>query len=278
MSSPTQQGERQPILFVALGRQRTGKTTFLNGLVQSLDEGGADFAVWNADTQNRTYNLSAFRKDVLVPPSTEASEVKAWIEARLTRMVEERRDVIADIGGGVTPFSRLVEEVPIVRMLKRRGIRLVVAHVVGPEKADLDYMEGYAADELLTPEATLIVLNQGLVASERSVDYAFSEVMASKALMREIDRGARPAFMPRLSCMHLVTDRGLTFREAAEGVSKAGHEPMSFIDQERVAIWWERAFPRFIADIPSLWLPALRAERDRNQQPKAKPAKPIAAE
>ena len=50
-------------------------------------------------------------------------------------------------------------------MLGRRGIRLVLAHVIGPEKADLDYLEQFMANGLFVPEATLLILNAGLVLS-----------------------------------------------------------------------------------------------------------------
>jgi hypothetical protein len=70
-----------------------------------------------------------------------------------------------------------------------------------------------------------------------------------------IDHGAHLVMMPPLSCMSQVTDRGLTFSEAAEGVIKSDRPRLSFFDQERVAIWWQKAVPAFIASIPPLWLP-----------------------
>ena len=45
-------------MFV-VGRQRVGKTVFLNVLAQYGREHGADFEIWDADISNASNNLSA---------------------------------------------------------------------------------------------------------------------------------------------------------------------------------------------------------------------------
>lgn len=258
MSNATSPAEdRRPILIIVVGRQRVGKTTLLNTTVQFLRAHGGEVVVWNADKLNRTYSLSNFSQDVLEPPSADSEDVKAWLEERFTHLAEHRYDAVLDIGGGDTPLARLVEEVPIVRTLERRGIRVLLVHVVGPEMADLDYLERFLADSLLAPEATLIVLNDGLVLTGRSAEFAFANIRQHDALIDAALNGAKVVLMPKLSCMSQVTDRGLTFADAMNGVNKPGVPPLSFFDQERVAVWWERDLPTFFASIPSLWLPAM---------------------
>jgi hypothetical protein len=46
--------------MIVVGRQRVGKTSFLNALAQHLGGRGADFAIWDADQMNATHNMSAF--------------------------------------------------------------------------------------------------------------------------------------------------------------------------------------------------------------------------
>lgn len=249
--------DRQSVVIVVVGRQRVGKTSFLNATVQFLRAHGGEVVVWNADKLNRTYSLSMFSSDVLEPTGADAEDVKAWLEDRFTHLVEHRYDAVLDIGGGDTPLARLVEEVPIVRTLERRGIRMLLVHVLGPEMADLDYLERFMSENLLTPEATLIVLNNGLVLSGRSAHFAFAAVKEHPALLEAIEHGAKLVLMPRLSCMSQVTDRHLTFVDAMNGVTKPGTPSLSFFDQERVAVWWEREMPQFFASIPALWLPAM---------------------
>jgi hypothetical protein len=250
--------DRRPVLIIAVGRQRVGKTSFLNTTVQFLRAHGAEFVVWNADRLNRTYSLSLFHQDVLEPPSSDPEDVKAWLEERFADLVRRNYDAVLDIGGGATPLASLVAEVPIVASLARRGVRLVLVHVLGPELADLDYLESFLAENLLAPEATVIVLNAGLVLTGRSAAFAFAAVKQHPALGDAIKKGAEVVLMPRLACMSQVTDRGLTFEEAMNAVQKPGHPPLSFLDQERVAIWWERELPAFYGLIPPLWLPAVR--------------------
>ena len=53
-------GGRKPVLMVVVGRQRVGKTSFLNALAQYLQERGAEFAIWDTDQMNTTNNMSVF--------------------------------------------------------------------------------------------------------------------------------------------------------------------------------------------------------------------------
>ena len=249
--------DRRPIVTVIVGRQRVGKTSVANATVQFIRAHGGEVVVWNADKLNRTYSLSIFHQDALEPPSVDPEDVKAWLEDRFTHLIQDRYDAVLDIGGGDTPLARLVQEVPIVRTLERRGIRVLLVHVVGPEMADLDYLERFLAENLFTAEATLIVLNDGLVLTGRSANFAFTSVRQHPALLNAVQHGAKVVLMPKLACMSQVTDRGLTFTDAMNGVNKPGAAPLSFFDQERVATWWENELPLFFMSIPALWLPAM---------------------
>ena len=270
MTTTNGEPERRPILFITIGRQRVGKTTTLNTIVQFVHARGGRFVVWNGDRLNQTYNLAQFHKDVVEPPTAGFDEVQVWLEDRIRDQVQHGYDAVLDIGGGETPLNRLMEELPFVQSLERRGIRVVVAHIVGPEKADLDYLSHFSGHQLAAPEATLIVLNAGLVMSGRSAANAFAAVREHKAFQATINQGARVAMMPLLSCMSQVTDRGLTFAEAINGVTKPGLEPLSFFDQERVAIWWEKNVPGFFGMIPPLWLPAMTTPEEHEAEKAAR--------
>ena len=51
---------RRPILMVVVGRQRVGKTTVVNTIIQKARKGGEDLRIWNADTNNTSCNLGMF--------------------------------------------------------------------------------------------------------------------------------------------------------------------------------------------------------------------------
>ena len=115
--SPQQapEDEREPVLLVAVGRQRVGKTTLLNALVEIYRKAGSDIEVWNADLHNRTHTLSLFHEDALSPrPGASIEDQRAWIEERVRSQVKHRRDVVLDVGGGLTALNTLVEQVRLV--------------------------------------------------------------------------------------------------------------------------------------------------------------------
>ena len=255
MPFETLKRDRKPVLMIVVGRQRVGKTTFLNALAQHLRGQGASFEIWDADKMNATNNMSLFHREALQPTSVDPEDVKAWLEQRFTDLVERRFDAMLDVGGGDTPLARLVAEVPIATTLEDEGVRVVVVHVVGPDLADLDYLDRFEQDDLFAPEATLIVMNGGLVLSGRSLDFAFQQINDHDTITRSLTKGARIVEMPRLACMGAVTDRGLAFEDAMNGKVGADGRNLVLLDRPRVRKWWTKEFPEMVRCIPAEWLP-----------------------
>jgi hypothetical protein len=242
-------------LIVVLGRQRVGKTTVMNACVQYCRALGGQIEVWNADQQNRTHTLSTFFADAAEPPAGGLADVQGWIEEQLSGLVRQGGNVALDAGGGLTGFSNLASEVPIVGTLEDLGIKIVALFCVGPEQADLDYLDQFAHADGLLPEATAIILNSGLVLSGRSSGGAFAAVRANGALRRAAGRGAKVFTFPGLPCMSEVTDRGIAFADAAVGLVKPGQDPMQLFDPVRVHRWWTKEIPTFFGKFPPGWLP-----------------------
>jgi hypothetical protein len=245
---------RPPIVWIALGRQRVGKTALLNTAVQFFRRSGNPVRVWNADQQNRSHTLSQFYKDAEHVPAGGIEDAKLWIEQRLEDLLECRYDAVLDVGGGATGFSKLVQEVPLLETLEAQDVRLVGLFCTGPERADLDYLEQYAEAEMFMPAASMIVLNAGLVLSGRSATGAFTPVVQHPVVKRALLREAQTAVFPQLACMSQVTDRGLTFQEAMDGVGNNGLAPLSLFDRARVHRWWSRDIPTFFGSFPPEWL------------------------
>ena len=65
MPFETLNDDRKPVLMIVVGRQRVGKTTFLNALAQYLRGQGASFEIWDADKMNATNNMSLFHQEAL---------------------------------------------------------------------------------------------------------------------------------------------------------------------------------------------------------------------
>lgn len=248
--------ERRSVLLVALGRQRVGKTTVLSAAVQYFGSQGCEFEVWNADQQNRSHSLSTFFPEALVPPVGGMVDGRLWVEERLNDQVKRRVNAVLDPGGGWTGFSSLVEDIPLVGVLGEQGVQVVALFCVGAERADLDYLEHYAEADLFMPQATMIVMNAGLVLSGQSAAGAFAPVRDHPAVRAAVLRGARIAVLPALGCMSKVTDMGVMFADAADGRARPGEEPLSFFDRARVNRWWRIEMPEFFRQFPAEWLPA----------------------
>ena len=250
-----------PVTAIVCGRGRVGKTVIANAIVQFCRQRGARLEVWNSDQQNQTHSLSLFHADALRPATDDAEEKRLWFERNLGRQIKERFDVVFDMAGGDPMIRHLSRDVRLVKSMERRGTRAVAWHVLGPEPADLDYLRLSMEGGLFMPTATLVVLNTGLVTSGRSVDAAFAEVCGHEVVLDALNKGAKMVWFPRLICMGAVVDQGLTFEEASRGVTKAGHEPLSFTDETRVEIFWEDEVPKFFAAIPAHWLPEMSVGR-----------------
>ncbi len=250
---------RRPVLIIAVGRQRVGKTTLLNVMIEVYRAHGADIEIWNADLHNRSHTLTLFHGDALEPAAqTSMEDQKQWLEERVMTMVTHRRDTVLDVGGGLTALNTLVEEMRLVEMLEKRGIRLVLLYVLGNERADLDYLERFAQDGMFMPKSTLVVFNAGLLTSGRSAKTAFGALMSHKAVKAAVEAGAEIIQMPALSCMAAVTDRGQSFSDFAAGKQVSGHPESSFFDHERVWLWLNRDMPQFFLMIPPEWMPATK--------------------
>lgn len=260
-SLSTEQGA-MPVLLMPVGRGRVGKTVLGNTLAQYYRGRGATLRIWDMDLQTTSHGLAAFHSDAEVPPPGGVADLARWLETRINEQALSIRagrpfDALLGVGGGDLLIKQLAQEVRLVRTLERMGIRPVAMHVVGPDKADLDYLSQVVQDELFLPTSTLIALNAGLVADGRSIEHAFDSILTHPALMAAMARGAQVVRFPALTPMRQVTDSKLHFADAADGKPPAVGEPLSFFDMERVSIWWEEAVPDFFHKIDPLWMPVL---------------------
>ena len=249
---------------IVCGRGRVGKTVIANTLVQFCRQRGARLEVWNSDQQkSRPIVSDLFHADALRPATDDGEEKRLWFERESwpAKKIKERFDVVFDMAGGDPMIRHLARDVRLVKSMERRGTRAVAWHVLGPEPADLDYLKLSMEGGLFMPAATLVVLNTGLVTSGRSVDAAFAELCGHEVVLDALNKGAKMVWFPRLICMGAVVDQGLTFEEASQGVTKPGHEPLSFTDETRVEIFFEDEVPKFFAAIPAHWLPAMSGGR-----------------
>jgi len=249
--------ERQPVTGFVCGRGRVGETVLANTLVQFCRQHGARLEVWNSDRQNETHSLNVFHADASQPATDDPEEKRLWFEGNLDRQVRGRFDAVMDMAGGDPMVRYLGRDIQLVRTMERRGVRSVAWHVLGPDAADLDYLRFSMEGGLFMPAATLLVINTGLVGGGRAVEKAFDDVCSHPVVIEAVEQGAKLVWFPKLICMSVVSEQGLSFDEAMRGTTKPGYASMSFTDEARVEIFWKDHVPAFFAEIPPDWLPSM---------------------
>jgi len=245
----------KPVLWVAVGRQRVGKTALLSTAAQFLRARGVELDVWNGDQQNQLHGVSRFFEDASEAPVGAIGRGKRWIEQRVEEQIRTRRSAVLDTGGGFTGFGALVEDVPLVDALSSEGIRVVGLFVVGPDEADLAYLEAFAASRQFMPSASIVVLNEALVVGLEPFEDAFATLLAHPTIHAARARGAEAVRFPALACMSAIAEQGLSFEAVLRGEVRAGHEPFGFFNRLRLRHWWEKEIPAFFAEFPPAWLP-----------------------
>ena len=103
-----------------------------------------------------------FFPDAEEVPNGGIEDGKSWIEGRIEDLIKHRYDAVLDVGGGATGFARLIQEVPLLEAIEGSAVRVVGLFCIGPETADLDYLEQFAEVDMFMPAASVIVLNAGL--------------------------------------------------------------------------------------------------------------------
>lgn len=129
--------------------------------------------------------------------------------------------------------------------------------MLGTEAGDVDYLDTLLNKNAFLPKRCVIILNEGLVASGRSPVAAFESIINHPVVRKARDVEAVTAFMPALSCMAAVIDRGLSFPDFADGAQTPGFPRTSIFDRTRVRRWFEDDMPAFFNAILSSWLPRL---------------------
>lgn len=248
--------ETQPVLMIAVGRGRVGKTTVLNIFGQYFRKRDARLAMWNIDPHTRSGSLSEFFDDVDEPDHGGLSDRGKWLEAKISEQSAGGFDALVDVGGGDLVLSRMAANINLNRVAAKMGIKLVMIHVLGTDPGDLDHFRTNWASRI-SGCPTILVMNAGLLDPEASPLTEFRHVFESDVVRKAHESGARSLLLPLLGCMKQVVERRVSFDDAGLDVFPGGVSPMSPFDQERVFQWWNEEIPPLIERLPREWLPRI---------------------
>jgi hypothetical protein len=246
------------LLMIIRGRGRVGKTVVANSIGQFFRAAGAHLEIWSLDPQDRPDSLCHFFDDVRFPGKLQPLDCQRWLEAMIQEQRAQRYNVLLDIASAYDfIIMKLRRDADFTATLETDGIRPVGIFPVGTDLGDLDHLRRHLEERLMPAEAILVVLNQGIV-GQGSLRGAFEAVKADPVIRIAESHGAVVAEMPELGCMRDVVKRRLTFQVAANDRRLVRmDDPLSFFDQERVGIWWEKSLPRFFRTIPASWMPRI---------------------
>ncbi len=258
---------RLPVLIVAVGRGRVGKTTFLNIVGQRFRERGAKLDVWNIDPHGESGSIDAFFPDVRRPDYAGLDDRRGWLERAIEEQSAAQHDVLLDVGGGDLVLQTMLHDLELSTIAETMGVRVVIAQLLGPIVADIDHfdatlLKGSGKNLNSRKAEMLFVLNAGLIRGDASPLKAFDPIFASSLIMDAMANGAAITMLPQLKCLDAVLERGLTFRDASDRKTPAGVAPLSIFDVSRVYKWWTEGLDTMFSRIPADWLPYVETESD----------------
>lgn len=224
-----------PKLVFTLGRGTRGKTMFTRWVSDRAMQTGRGILV--ADADRSCPNLSAYLENVSSPPSASTADMRDWFGAFCEQVIERRMAAIVDFAGGDPLLRRLAREIGLVEFLQAYGVQAVAVHLIGPSRDDLAILRDLEAGRLFAPEATILVLNEGLVPRGYRARGAYADVVTHPIFQAALGRGARAAWMPYLRPALQIEKRRLTFAAAEAGMRKAGQAPISPRHRQTVANW-----------------------------------------
>ncbi len=149
-------------------------------------------------------------------------------------------------------LKQLARRIGLVRFLEVNGIDTVAVHLIGPERDDLAYLRDLESDGLVTPEATILVLNESLAPQNLSIKAAFQPVLEHSIFKAALNRGAKLVWMPRLDIAHEINARRLSFTAAEAGAATEGVPPLGPWNRQLITMWL-RAMEHNFATVGS-WL------------------------
>jgi hypothetical protein len=244
-------GMTVPKLILALGRGKTGKSTFIRWAAETALERGAEPVIADADRTNAT--LAAFFENVTRPESPEDEDVRLWLNDFVDRQIDSRFSALLDLGGGDLILKTWARDLELAAFLEHHDVVPVAVHFLGCDLDDLSYLRDIEESARFRPPQTVIVLNEGLVPTGRVVRTAFRPIIEHEVFRQVLNRGAVVVRMPRLACMHEIERRRLPFADAEAGRVKAGQDRIGPVNRQLIAIW-RREMASAFANIAQ-WMP-----------------------
>lgn len=249
-------------LIVREGRGRLGGTMFLDLLIQRARENGRRVKPMDGDLKSRTLSTLYPSKDARgraiedgasSPVSDDIAHQKAWIQEQLNQMTEDRVSRILDLSGGDRVMQELVLDLMLKDFCGDFGIGLTNIVMLGPDVEDFNHAMERVKAEDSRGDRVIFVLNEGVIRQGQTTEGAFNTIIKHPDFVAALEGGAQYILLRRLSCMHVLRERGIGFYDAAAGRPDRSGAKVPPTVQHMTKVWLG-AFERSSEDIAE-WLP-----------------------
>lgn len=193
-------------IHVALGRGRTGKTTWARWAIERAERAGRSITTADGDRNNAS--LTSFYPNCERPAAADEPTVTAWLERLTADLVDRRARMVLDMGGGDRMFANVASHHDFNSILPENGVDLVAWYFLSGGRDDFEtvvFMENLG----FKPPRTVIVLNHGLAPPVAAGEDPFAAALESKSVRSVIDRGAKVVRMPATPLKTMVEADGL---------------------------------------------------------------------
>jgi hypothetical protein len=239
--------------LMAIGLGATGKTTLLRWACERALERSEDDQLVLATVDPVNRELGYYFPETMSPQTQEPTQITAWLEQMLASVMEAKKSIAIDFGGGDTTLSRLLTEVPdLQQMMQDAGVEPVALYPLTPRSSDLTPIAAMAQAGF-RPKAAALILNEGRADSTRAPLQEFGQIRRHSVYKSAIAQGAVEIWMPRLYAAKAIEDRRLGFRQAVNGEMPVGGLGLGPFDRSRTRHWLA-AMEEAFAPIAS-WLP-----------------------
>ena len=234
----------RPKIILLTGRGKTGKTTAASWAVDRAFEADRALLMADMDPTNATFK-ARFPEAVRPDNIDDASASLRWLEMFIGHALASGHTAMVDLGGGDATLRRLVDTMPkLVEVVEEAGSSVVLLYFLGPQEDDLSPMVALEGRGF-KPEATGLVLNEGVTELGTDPAQALARIRRHSAFRAAVARGAIPIRMPRLQNATAIETKRVHFSEAAK----------TFGPFERVRVKaWLDAMEREWSGVQS-WLP-----------------------
>ena len=254
------------ICILLIGRGSRGKSFLTRMIVEYLatrtTQPAKKVSVVDGDRTNPT--TSTHIPHAIRPEAADEVNYRPWVRQVLCMPRAEDAHVIIDLGASAdNTVKQIVYDLDLVSFFKGQNVTFVLIHCIGPDLADLAYIEAFEANmsgpesrQVLAPTATIVAINAGVARGSGDSRSDFKTILEDECITTLRERGAQVLTIPFLSHMRTIEEGRHTIAKAMDAaLPKDEKLRLNAMDQFEVSEWWKGLTKQFDTISALGWLP-----------------------